>query len=80
MAVASGVIRGLGHSTLPAVVTFLGCCVLRIVWIYTYFAHAPSVARLFAVYPVSWIFTTAVHLVCFLMIRRQMRAKAPVSV
>ena len=79
MAVASGVIRGLGHSTLPAVVTFLGCCVLRIVWIYTYFAHAPSVARLFAVYPVSWIFTTAVHLVCFLMIRRQMRAKAPVS-
>ena len=76
MAVSSGAIRGLGHSALPAFVTFLGCCVLRIVWIYTFYAAAPSMARLFAVYPVSWVVTTAAHCVCFFVIRRRMRAKA----
>ena len=73
MAVASGVIRGMGHSALPAVVTFLGCCALRIVWIYTFYAAAPSLERLFAVYPVSWIFTTAVHCVCYAVLRRRER-------
>ena len=76
MAVSSGVVRGLGHSTLPAVVTFLGCCVLRIVWIYTFYAANPSLERLFAVYPVSWIITTAAHCVCFFVIRRRMRKEA----
>ncbi len=79
MAVVSGVIRGLGHSTLPAVVTFLGCCVLRIVMIYTWFADAPSMARLFTVYPVSWFVTTAAHCVCYVVIRRKMRAAAALA-
>ena len=76
MAVSSGVVRGLGHSTLPAVVTFLGCCALRIVMIYTIFAAAPSLTRLFAVYPVSWIVTTTAHCVCYAVIRRKMRTAA----
>ncbi len=71
MAVVSGAIRGLGHSTLPAVVTFLGCCALRIVWIYTFYAADPSLVRLFSVYPVSWIITTTAHFVCFIVIRRR---------
>ena len=76
MAVSSGVVRGLGHSTLPAVVTFLGCCVPPIVGIYTFYAANPSLERLFAVYPVSWIITTAAHCVCFFVIRRRMRKEA----
>ena len=77
MAVLSGIIRGLGHSTLPAVVTFLGCCALRIVWIYTVYPIAPSLERLFLVYPVSWIFTSLVHFVCFAVILRNIKKKTP---
>ena len=73
MAVTSGIVRGLGHSALPAIMTFLGCCTLRIVLIYTYFAAAPSMTRLFAVYPISWIVTTAAHCVCYAVIRRKLR-------
>ena len=76
MAVSSGVNRGLGHSALPAFVTFLGCCVLRIIWIYTVFAAAPSIPRIFTVYPVSWIITTAAHCVCYVVIRRRMKQSA----
>jgi Na+-driven multidrug efflux pump len=76
MAVSSGAVRGLGHSALPALVTFLGCCALRIVWIYTFYAAAPSITRLFAVYPVSWVVTTAVHCVCYVVVRRKMRRTA----
>lgn len=79
MAVASGVVRGLGHSSLPAFVTFLGCCVLRIVYIYTLYPSAPSVGRLFIVYPISWTVTTAVHIICFFVIRRRMRQTAVCS-
>ena len=73
MAVISGIIRGHGHSTAPALITFLGCCVLRIVWVYTFFAAAPSLTRLFTVYPVSWITTTAALGVCCAVIRRRQR-------
>ncbi len=77
MAVLSGTIRGLGYSTLPAVTTFLGCCALRIVWIYTFYAQAPSMTRLFVVYPISWIVTTLAHLVCYILIRRKLFRKQP---
>ena len=80
MAVSSGVVRGLGHSALPAFVTFLGCCLLRIVWIYSFYAAAPSIERLFAVYPVSWVVTTAAHCVCYAVIRRKMRAGTGLTV
>lgn len=76
MAVASGVIRGLGHSALPALLTFLGCCVLRIVWVYTVFAAAPSLPLLVYVYPVSWIVTTAAQCVCYAVLRRRMKRDA----
>ena len=79
MAVASGIIRGHGHSTAPALLTFLGCCVLRIVWVYTYYAAAPSLPRLFSVYPVSWIITTAALAVCYVVIRRKQRTAHPAA-
>ena len=38
MEVCCGMVRGLGKSWLPMVVTIFGACVMRIVWIYTIFA------------------------------------------
>ena len=52
--IPAGVLRGTGHSTLPAVLTILGTCVLRIVWIYTVFAHFCTLESLFVVFPISW--------------------------
>lgn len=71
MAVMNGVLRGLGHSLLPAAVTFLGVCALRIVWIYTAFAAHHTLSWLYVSYPITWVLTTAVLLVCYYSIRKK---------
>ena len=55
--IPAGFLRGMGHSTLPAVLTVLGTCVLRIVWIFTVFRHYHTLESLFVVFPVSWVVT-----------------------
>lgn len=71
MAAMSGVNRGLGYSMLPAVVTFAGACVFRIIWVYTVFASAHTLESLYISYPISWIITTLAHIVCYFIIRKR---------
>lgn len=71
MEVFVGGLRGLGYSVAPMIVSILGACVLRIVWIYTVFAADPTIATLYISYPVSWIVTASVHCVCYMVIRRK---------
>ena len=55
--VPAGVLRGTGHSTLPAVLTVIGTCLLRIAWIFTVFSRTPSPEILFIIFPISWVVT-----------------------
>lgn len=68
----SGAIRGLGHNTTPTVVSLLGACGTRILWIGTLFQfprfHTPG--ALFFSYPGSWALTFLVHLACYVVMRR----------
>ena len=57
--VPSGVLRGTGHSALPAVLTILGTCLLRIVWSITVFEWFGTLKSLYIVFPVSWCVTIA---------------------
>ena len=65
----AGSLRGCGHSTLPAVLTVLGTCVLRIVWIFTVFANVHTLERLFVVFPISWVVTILLVWVGFLFVK-----------
>ena len=71
MDVMSGLMRGLGHSVLAMVVSLVGACGLRIVWIFTVFAAFHRLEVLFLSYPVTWIVTTLVYVVCFLVVRKK---------
>lgn len=53
---AGGVMRGMGHSMTPAVITIAGTCVLRLLWVF-FVPYEGSFALLMTVYPVSWILT-----------------------
>ena len=68
-----GSIRGLGYGTMPTIVSVIGACGLRLLWIATIFQidqfHTPRM--LFISYPVSWGITFLVHLVCFLIVRKR---------
>lgn len=76
MDVLSGSLRGMGASTVPMVVTILGACGLRIVWIATVFQKVKTLESLFLVFPVSWIVTIIALTVCFMIIWRK-RLKLP---
>ena len=71
MEVGSGVMRGLGKSLTSTVVTLIGTCALRIVWIYTVFAAYQNVATIYTSYPISWTVTGIVHLIFAVCIIRK---------
>lgn len=60
-----GVMRGLGYSVLPTVVSLVGACGLRLVWIATVFAYNTTLFVLCLSYPVSWILTSIAHFICY---------------
>lgn len=71
MEVGCGVMRGLGKSITPMIVSLLGSCVFRVVWICTVFALFPTLKVLYISYPISWALTGAVHyLFCFATLKK----------
>lgn len=78
MDVMVGVMRGMGYSILPMIVSLTGACGLRILWIFTLFAANRTLSMLYVSYPVSWFITALAHLGCYFWVRRKMpREDAP---
>ena len=63
--------RGMGHSTLPAVITVIGTCFLRIAWIFTVFAQFRTFEMLLYIYPISWAITGTAVLIAYFIVRRR---------
>ncbi len=73
MDVMVGCIRGLGYAIMPMIVSLLGACVFRVIWIYTIFQWDRTLRTLYISYPISWGVTAAAHLVCFVVVFRKLR-------
>lgn len=71
MDVLAGTIRGLGYSMLPMIVSLIGACVFRIIWIFTVFRVQHTLFILYASYPISWILTNLAHFVCYQIVRKK---------
>ena len=71
MEVGSGILRGLGRSVTSTTVSFIGSCVLRILWINTVFIHFHTLNSIYFSYPVSWIVTALVHFIFSVCIRKK---------
>ena len=77
MDVTTGALRGLGTSVAPMLISIIGICGIRLVWISTIFQisayHTPQI--LFASYTISWIVTFAAQLITFLIIFKKITQK-----
>ena len=75
MDVMVGSLRGLGYSIMPMIVSLLGACVLRLIWIATIFQlpqfHTPE--TIYWSYPFSWIITFLAHVGCYLWAMRRLQ-------
>lgn len=75
MDVMVGSIRGLGFAVMPMIVSLLGACALRVVWIFTIFQLYHTQFILYISYPISWIVTFLVHLICYIVVRKKVLAR-----
>ncbi len=75
MDVAVGVLRGMGYSVMPMLVSLSGACLFRVVWIYTIFQRIKTLPCLYISYPISWVLTFLVHMVCFCIVYRKLLNK-----
>ena len=76
MEIFVAMMRGMGRSFVPMVVSLMGCCVFRVLWIYTIFRAYPTLNVLYISYPISWILTAGVHFICYLIVKKQVTQKA----
>ncbi len=73
MDVMVGALRGTGYSVLPMLVTLIGVCGLRLLWIATVFRipQFHTIETIYVSYPISWLLTFCCHLISFLVIFRR---------
>lgn len=71
MDVASGSVRGLGYSIVPTLVSLVGACLFRIIWIFTIFRWQHTLYILYLSWPISWVLTVCAHLICYFVLRRR---------
>ncbi|MGN1403809.1 MAG: MATE family efflux transporter [Ruminococcus sp.] len=78
MDVMVGALRGIGYSVMPMVVSIVGVCGLRLVWLATVF-QMPAYHRIETVYisyAVTWILTIVIYVTAFLWIRSRQSRRA----
>ena len=73
MDVFVGALRGIGYSIMPMIVSLLGACGLRLLWLATVFQipqyHTQDI--IYLSYPITWVITFTVHALCYIWARKQ---------
>ena len=77
MNLSSNILRGLGKSSLAALITLVFTCVLRVIWIYTVFEKVQTLTSVYISYPISWGIAAIFHTVCFLRIWKRLKRENP---
>ena len=57
------------------IISIFGTVGIRILWIYGIFPHHREVDFLFVSYPVSWIITCVLQIICYLIIKKRIAIK-----
>lgn len=72
-----GALRGTGDSLIPMLMTGMGVCLLRVVWVFTVVPHFHDVTVVLDSYPVSWGITAVMFIIYYLQggwLRRRKKA------
>ena len=67
----TGVLRGLGRSLTSTIISLIGACFFRIVWLLTVFKWIFRLEAIFISYPISWVLTGIVAYVLILVIVKE---------
>lgn len=63
--ILSGVMRGCGKTLIPTIITVVGICVLRALWLEIVPAMKHTLLSVFFCYPLSWVITSAAIIIYY---------------
>ena len=77
MDVMVGSLRGMGYSVMPMLVSLIGVCSFRILWLATIFQMPAyhNVQSVYVSYPISWTLTFIAHVICFIWAKKRINKK-----
>ena len=77
MEVMVGSLRGMGYAIVPMIVSLIGTCGLRILWLQTIFPmeRFHMIDTVYAIYPISWVLTIVAHIVSYVDIKKKILKK-----
>ena len=75
MNILSGVLRGMGASFLNMIMSIVGVCGIRVLWIMTAFKAIGTFETLFLCYPLSWLGTMFLHFTMFVFVYKREKKK-----
>lgn len=73
--VPGGAMRGMNRSMVPALISVLGTCAFRLLYIFTLFPLNRTIENLMLVYPASWVLTGIVMNAAYFIVRKKAFAK-----
>ena len=76
MDVSTGSLRGMGSSIVPMIISVLGVCGVRLLWIATVFKTYHTPECLYLSYAVSWIITLVAQFIAFWMVYKKHTKRA----
>lgn len=73
MEVMVGSLRGMGYAVFPMIVSLIGSCALRIVWLQTVFQieRFHNIGTVYGIYSISWIVTAMAHIITYIVVKRK---------
>ncbi len=69
--IPGGALRGLNHSMVPALISVLGTCAFRLIYVFFIFPAHRSFINLIIVYPLSWVLTGTAMNVAYQIVRKR---------
>lgn len=65
------VVRGMGYSFPPMIISVAGVVGIRFIWVLGYFPSHHTLWDLFLSYPISWLITASTHMLCYVIVRKK---------
>ena len=73
--ISGSTMRGMGYALIPTIITLVGTCAFRLLWMFTIFQTNHTYHMLVLIYPISWVITGAAMLVVYFLLRKRVFKK-----
>ena len=68
--VYSGSLRGIGDTLVPFIITAVGICIARVVWIFTIVPLHNDISTVAVAYPITWGLTSLAYMIYFRYVKK----------